>query len=90
MLRQVRYYTDLIVSFLSQKALYEGRKQDFTNRTKLADVEFWFQLDNATGNVILAYSKHPTEWDYEKMMRDMDEQESVFHLDQSGVLHWRW
>lgn len=89
-LSKLQALSDHIAFFLSRKAMVEYRKQDIKNPTLLAGIKFWFQIDPNNGSTILCYDKHPTEWDVDKIMKEISELEHIFYVQEGNIIHWKW
>lgn len=85
-LAKLNALTDHISLFLVRKGQVEQKRQDMSNRTTLGKVEFWFQIDPRSNSIILCYSKHPTEWDIDAILKEINDLEHIFYV-QEGVVY---
>lgn len=86
-LAKLQDLSDYISVFLCRKAMVEYRRQDLTNPTLLAGVKFWFQIDPSNLSTILCYDKHPTEWNIDTILKEINDLEHIFYV-QEGILYW--
>lgn len=85
-LARLQALTDNIAFFLTRKAMHEYRRQDFTNRTTLGKVSFWFQIDPNDGSTVLCYDKHPSEWDIDLILKNISDLEHIFYVSEGLVV----
>lgn len=88
-LSKLQDISDQIALFLSRKAMVEYRRQDLSNPTTLAEVKFWFQIDPRSGSTILCYDKHPTEWDVNGILKEINDLEHIFYVQEGNIIHWK-
>ena len=88
-LAKLQALSDYIAVFLSRKAMLEYRRQDLSNPTTLAEVQFWFQIDPRSGSTILCYDKHPTEWNIDAIMKAINDLEHIFYVQEGNIIHWK-
>lgn len=89
LLAKLQGLSDHIAVFLSRKAMVEYRRQDLTNPTTLASVKFWFQIDPNSGSTILCYDKHPTEWNIDAILKEINDMEHIFYVQEGNMIYWR-
>lgn len=86
-LQKLQNLSEHIALFLVRKGQVEQRRQDLQNRTILGGVNFWFQIDPNNGAIILCYDKHPTEWDIDLILKNINDLEHIFYV-QEGVAYY--
>src|SRR3982751_355107 len=86
-LKKLNAMTDHISLFLARKAMVEYRRQDLSNRTILGGVNFWFQIDPNNGSTILCYDKHPSEWDIDLILKNINDLEHIFYVQEGLVFY---
>lgn len=84
-LQKLQNLSDHIALFLVRKGQMEQRRQDLTNRTILGGVNFWFQIDDKNGSIILCYDKHPKDWKVDEIMRNINDLEHMFYVQEGMV-----
>lgn len=88
-LARLQDISDHIALFLSRKAMVEYRRQDLSNPTLLAGVKFWFQIDPNSGYTILCYDNHPTEWKVDQILKEINDLEHIFYVQEGNIIHWK-
>jgi hypothetical protein len=89
-LAKLQGLSDHIATFLCRKGMLEKIRQDLHNPTVLGGVKFWFQIDPRSHSTILCYDKHPTGWNIDKILKDINDLEHIFYEQESGIIHWKW
>lgn len=83
-LSKLQNLSDHVSLFLVRKGMLEHRRQDLLNRTILGGINFWFQIDGSNGSIILCYDKHPSEWNVDEILKNINDLEHIFYV-QEGV-----
>lgn len=80
---QTQEITQFISSTLACKAKKELIAHDMNHKTMFGNTNFWFHLEES-GQLILIYDRHPSEWDVEGIMETIYSYERI-HLTAKGV-----
>ena len=88
-LSKLQAISDHIAIFLSRKAMVEYRREDLTNPTLLDGVKFWFQIDPNNGSTILCYDKHPQDWNVDNILKEINDLEHIFYVQEGNIIHWK-
>ena len=71
--------TNRVNVLLSKKTMYEKRRQDEFNKTKLGGVTFFYKFDfredGHVTNVTLCWDVHAKDWDNELILAEIDKEE---------------
>lgn len=74
--KRVSHVTQRVNNYFSIKTMYERKKQDVENKSVLGGVQFFYKYDTREDgiveNVTLCWDIHPSEWNNELIIQEID------------------